>query len=213
MKTPRIWGAVVAVGLAAAGCARQALVTNYYLLEYQPNPVDRRLILDKPFPYRVLVQNFKIPRAYDSIRIIARHSSHQINYYRFSLWAVRPQLAVADNLVQHINAYRLFKDCRREYLEERPDYEITGEILQIERFESELYTAAHLKMNFVLYDYGTGDKLVQHDFDREVPLPSGDVTLFAKALSDLLAEEAENFLAAVVKRLTPTESTETEAER
>ena len=148
----RIFLTAILFLIIAAGCTRQILVTSYYLLEYQPSPRNEKLILEKQIPHRVQVRNFKIPRSYDSIRIIARFSSHQINYYRYSLWAVRPQVAVADMLVQHINAYHLFKGCQREFLEERPDYEITGEIFQIEKFDSEQYSAAHLKMSFDLYD-------------------------------------------------------------
>ena len=175
-------------------CSRQALVTTYYLLDYYPNAVNQNLLYEEPIPYRVQVVNFKIPRSFDSIRIIARFSSHQINYYRYSLWAVRPQIAAADLLVQHINAYGLFAKCQREFLEERPEYEITGEIFQIERFESEKYSAAHLKMNLELYDRENNDLLIRHAFDRENDIPTGNMSIFAKAISDIINEETEIFL-------------------
>ncbi len=181
-----------------AGCAKQALETSYYLIEFASNPSNPKLVRPEPIPYRVQVLNFKIPRSYDSIRMIARFSSHQINYYRYSLWAVRPQIAVADLIVQQVNAYRIFKDCQREFLDERPDFEITGEVSQIERFESEKYNAAHLKMEFDLYNYSSKDIILTHNFDREVPIPFGNMTIFAKAVSDIVAEESENFLVKVI---------------
>jgi len=199
--------------LFSTGCARQMLVPGYYLLEYRPAMDNPGLKLLEPLPYRVQVSSLKIPRSYDSIRIIARFSTHQINYYRYSLWAVRPQVAIADLLAQHINAYRLFRDCQREYLEERPDYEISGEILQIERFESERYCAAHLKMTLDFYDYDSNDLLVSHSFDREMPIPAGSMTIFAKALSDILDDEAENFLVKVVKYFQPAEEDTVQAEK
>ena len=191
--------------ILTAGCTRQMLVTSYYLLEYQPSQKNELLQLDSPIPSRIQVMNFKIPRSYDSIRIIARFSSHQINYYRYNLWAVRPQVAVADMLVQHINAYHLFKDCQREYLEERPDYEITGEINQIERFDSEEYSAAHLKMRLDFYEYDSKERVVTHQFDREVPIPTESMTIFAKAVSDIVEQETENFLVKVVEYFYPPE--------
>ncbi|MDP8240163.1 MAG: ABC-type transport auxiliary lipoprotein family protein [Candidatus Hatepunaea meridiana] len=209
MKTKQIIIFIIAA-LLIAGCTRQTLVTSYYLLEYQPSPNNNQLILDKPIPFRVQVRNFKIPRSYDSIRIIARFSSHQINYYRYSLWAVRPQIAVADLLVQHINSYHLFKDCQREYLEERPEYEITGEILQIEKFDNEQYSAAHLRMSFDLYDYDSKDRLVNHTFDREIPTPTESMTIFAKVISDIVEEETEIFLSKVVEYFYPPESDSTQ---
>ena len=176
------------------GCGRQALVTTYYLLDYYPSPDNEKLILTDPIPHKVQVMNFKIPRSFDSIRIIARYSSHQINYFRYSLWAVRPQIAAADLLVQHINAYRLFEQCQREFLEERPEYEITGEIFQIERYDSEKYSSAHLKMNFEFYDRENNNLLIRHPFDRDNEIPKGNMAIFAKAISDIINEEAEIFL-------------------
>ncbi len=194
---------VLAACMTLAGCAKKTLDTSYYLIEFASNATNPKLIRAEPLPYRVQVLNFKIPRSYDSIRMIARFSSHQINYFRYSLWAVRPQIAVADLVVQQVNAYRLFKDCQREFLDERsnferPDFEITGEVSQIERFESEKFSAAHLRMDFDLYDYNNKDIILTHNFDREVQIPGGNMTIFAKAISDIVAEESENFLIKVV---------------
>ncbi len=181
------------------GCASKPLVTTYYLLDYFAAETNEKLQLDEPLPHSVQVVNFKIPRSFDSIRIIARFSSHQINYYRYNLWAVRPQIAIADLLVQHINSYRLFQNCKREFLDERPDFEITGEIFQIEKYESENYSAAHLKMVFELYDRNTNELLVRHMFDKERSVPQENMTIFAKAMSDMIQNEAEIFLEKAVE--------------
>ncbi len=188
------------------GCAGQALVTTYYLLDYYPTTTSLKLLRENPLPYRVQVMNFKIPRSFDSIRIIARFSSHQINYYRYSLWAVRPQVAATDLLIQHINAYQLFQACQREYLTERPDYEITGEIFQIEKFESEGYSAAHLKAAFEMVDREKNETIIRYEFDRETKVPEQDMAIFAKALSDIIQSETELFLEEVVDYFYPPET-------
>ncbi|MBM3329871.1 MAG: hypothetical protein FJY67_10455 [Calditrichaeota bacterium] len=202
-RSPVFLGLFLIALVILAGCAKQQLATSYYLIEYAPSPVNPQLKLSEPIPYRVQVRNFKIPRSYDSVRIIARYSSHQIDYYRYSLWAVRPQVAVADLLVQHIKAYNLFRNCQREFLEERPDFEITGEVTQIERFESEAYTAAHLRMRFEFYDSGSNDILLLHEFDREISIPPGNMSIFAKAVSDLISQESEQFLVKIVTHFYP----------
>ncbi len=198
---------LIVVALAfLISCAKQQLVTSYYLIEYAPNAVNPKLKLKDPLPYRVQVINFKIPRSYDSVRIIARYSSHRIDYYRYSLWAVRPQVAIADLIVQHINTYRLFRNCQREFLEERPDFEITGTVEQIELYESEKYNAAHLKLRYDFYDYNSKDVLVFHTCDREVPIPIGNMSIFAKVISDIIQEETEIFLEKIITHLIPTEA-------
>jgi len=192
------WTALLCVALLM-GCSRPVSTTRYYLLEYSPIAKNKSLMLEKPIDKQVQVMNFKIIRSYDSSHIIARFASHQINFYHYSLWAVRPQIAIADLLVQHINTYQLFKDCQREYLDDNPDFEISGEIQQVEKYESQEYTAAHLKMRFDLYDYESKDRRVTYSFDREIPIPTGDMTIFAKVLSDISQEEAEKFLVKVVE--------------
>lgn len=192
------------------GCSRNIMVTTYYLLDYYPAAKNEKLILERPIPAATQVTTFKIPRSFDSIRIIARFSSHQINYYRYSLWAVRPQIAVADLIVQHINAYTLFHECQREFLHKIPDYEITGEIYQIELYDSDDYAAAHLKMVIELYDRSKNERVVIHEFDEERSIPVDNMTVFAKALSDIINIETENFLEKVVLYFYPPEEEETE---
>jgi hypothetical protein len=53
-------------------------------------------------------------------------------------------------------------------------------------------------MSFNFKDYDRNELLVMHELDREVQIPPEQMTIFAKALSDLVAEEAENFLVKVV---------------
>jgi len=188
------------------GCTRKVVRTAYYLLDYHTTALNEKLKLEEPLPFRVQVMTFKIPRSFDSIRIIARHSTHQINYYRYSLWAVRPQTAVADLLAQHINDYGLFQECQREYLSKRADLEISGEIFQIEIFSSDKYSAAHLKMIFELYDRTNDKRLIVHQFDRETPIPLDNMTIFAKALSDIVNQEAEVFFEKIVDHFQPPET-------
>ncbi|MFC2150573.1 ABC-type transport auxiliary lipoprotein family protein [Calditrichota bacterium] len=204
MKLNRAIIVTIAI-LVLAGCTRHVLQTSYYLLEYQPRQNIKKLIVKKPLPYSVEVRSFKIPRSYDSIRIIARYSSHQIDYYRYSLWAVRPQIAIADLIMQHVNTYKLFKSCQREFLEERPQYEITGEIQQIERYDNEGFSAAHLKARIDFIDYETNELIVSHEFDRELKIPPENMTIFAKAVSDMISDETNQFLEKVVDHFIPPE--------
>lgn len=178
-------------------CAPTRTETKYYLIDYSaPSSKDNKVV-ESVLPYKAQVSTLKIPRSFDSIRIIARFSSHQINYYRYSLWAVKPQIVIADLLAQHINAYNLFEKCQREYLEERPDFDISGEIMQIERFDSENYTAAHLRMAFEIHSIKNGQLLVHHEFDVTIPITADQdrtMSLFAKAISDIVQRQTDLFI-------------------
>lgn len=175
-------------------CTAKSIRPKYYILDYRPISNDARLTIDKPFPYKLQVQTMKIPRTFDRVNIVVRYSAHQLDYYRYSLWAIRPQITISDLIANHIAEYGIFEQCQREFLDEPPDLEITGEIMAIEQFASEQYTAAHLAMKLYLRSYESYDILLKHEFDVEEEMPVFKMELFAKTLSDLLSSELDQFI-------------------
>jgi len=179
-------------------CASKAIHPKYYILDYQPVLRDSSFILEKPLPYRVQVQTMKIPRTFDRISIVVRYSAHRLDYYRYNLWAIRPQITVSDLIANHINNYGIFEQCQREFFDVRPDYEIVGSIEAIEKFANESYTATHLAVKLYLRSYDGYDNLMSHEFDREEEMPVFRMELFAKKLSDILKEETDIFISKMI---------------
>ncbi|MBN2013076.1 membrane integrity-associated transporter subunit PqiC [candidate division KSB1 bacterium] len=175
-------------------CATKTIRPQYYILDYRPVLRDSTLTPKKPFAYSVQVSTMKIPRTFDRVSIVVRYSAHRLDYYRYNLWAIRPQITISDLIAQHISEYKIFAKCQREFLEERPDYEIVGAIEAIEKFESDSYIAAHLAMKLYFRTYEGYDDLLVHEFDREEEMPLFRMELFAKKLSDILREETDIFI-------------------
>ena len=175
-------------------CATKSIQPKYYILDYQPVLRDSTLMASKPFPYKVQVQTMKIPRTFDRISIVVRYSAHRLDYYRYNLWAIRPQITISDLIADHISRFALFKNCQREFLEERPDYEIIGHIEAVEKFDHEQYIAAHLALKLYLRTYDGYENLLSHEFDRVEEMPVFEMELFAQKLSDILEEEVNQFI-------------------
>jgi len=175
-------------------CATKSIQPKYYILDYQPVLRDSTLMVEKPFPYKVQVQTMKIPRTFDRVSIVVRYSAHRLDYYRYNLWAIRPQIIISDLIADHISRFGIFKKCQREFLEERPDYEIIGNIEAIEKFDHEQYTAAHLALKLYLRTYDGYENLLIHEFDRIEEMPVFQMELFAQKLSDILEEEVNQFI-------------------
>ena len=190
----RTWFFLGLAWLLFTECATKAIRPQYYILDYRPVLRDSTLTVDPPFPYKVQVNTMKIPRTFDRVSVVVRYSAHRLDYYRYNLWAIRPQITISDLIANHISEYGIFSKCQREFLEERPDYVITGTILAIEKFDNESYTAAHLAMKLYLRSYEGYDNLLVHEFDREAEMPVFRMELFAKKLSDILREEVDNFI-------------------
>jgi len=180
--------------LLLAQCSSTTIHPKYYILDYRPVLRDSSYVLAKPFPYRVQVQTMKIPRTFDRVSIVVRYSAHRLDYYRYNLWAIRPQVTVSDLVAAHINSYGIFEQCQREFFDVRPDYEIVGSIEAIEKFDNESYTAAHLSLKLYLRSYDGYENLLSHEFDREEEITAFKMELFAKKLSDVLKEETDIFI-------------------
>jgi len=179
-------------------CATKTIQPKYYILDYRPVVRDSTLIIAQPFPYKVQVQTMKIPRTFDRVSIVVRYSAHRLDYYRYNLWAIRPQITISDLIADHISRYGIFKQCQREFLDERPDYEIIGYIEAIEKFDNEAYTAAHLAMKLYLRTFDGYENLLSHEFDREEEMAVFRMELFANKLSDILEEEANKFIEKII---------------
>lgn len=179
-------------------CSTQTFQRSYYILDYKPVLRDSLFKIQKPFPYHVQVQTMKIPRTFDRVNIVVRYSIHQLDYYHYQLWAIRPQVTVSDLIANHISSYHIFDSCQREFLDEKPDYEIIGSIEAIEKFDNNAYTAAHLAMKLYLRHYDGYDNLLSHEFDREIEMPVFRMELFAKKLSDILKEEIDIFISKMI---------------
>ena len=175
-------------------------------MDYKPVLQDSTLKLDKPLPFKVQVHTMKISQTFDRVGIVVRYSTHQLDYYRYQLWAIRPQIVVSDLMAKHMSNYHVFQSCQREFLEERPDFEIIGTIDAIEKFDNQAYTAAHFAMHLYLRHYNSYENILSHEFDREEEMPSFRMELFAKKLSDILYEEVDIFIKKIIEHFQQGES-------
>lgn len=180
-------------------CMTKAIHPKYFILDYRPVLRDTSLTINPPIPNIVQVQTMKIPRTFDRVNIVVRYSAHRLDYYRYNLWAIRPQTTISDLIAHHITEYGIFHRCQRELLDERPDFEIVGSIDAIEKFDHETYTAAHFAMKMSLRTYEGYETLLTHEFDREEEMPVFRMELFAKKISDILQEEVDDFIRKIIQ--------------
>lgn len=194
MKMIRI--AYICLLLLLFGCS-QTQWAKYYLLDYVP-PVLENDRLSESFNYSIQVQEFKIDRTYDNSRIVIRQSAHEVYYDRLSLWARRPPDAIASLITNHIKALNLVTNCRRTFLESRPDFIISGTIHNIEKYMSDIpqneFLRADLSISLQMIDTKTDKIVVRHNFIRYTPLYTQSMSYFAKTLSDTLKNEISIFL-------------------
>jgi uncharacterized lipoprotein YmbA len=184
--------------LLVIGCSTPPIERNYYVVDYNPVPNNPKLILSEALPFRVQVPDSRISKIYDRSQLVFRHSAHKIEYSPYDLWAVRLSSAIADAMTNHFVRYNTFSVTQRDFLIEKPDYEIVTNINRLEFLKSDYYKAVHLDMDVFLRKGSDLSYLTRHSFNREVEVYSDEVEIFVQQLSKIVKEETDLFIEKVL---------------
>ncbi len=162
-------------------------VKEYYLLAYEPK-IEKKDIPDKhffPVKAKIEIETFDLNRIYDRNQIVVRNSLHKMNFSKKDNWASRPQKVIAELLVTHINAYQIFSDCRRDYIDFSADYYLTGRINSIEKYKNEVMSYAFIDMDIFLRDKDH-TIILSHKIKKLIEMKTDKTDYFVKVLSDKL---------------------------
>ncbi len=179
-------------------CGSVPIERQYYIIDYNPVPTNPQLILTTPLPYRVQVPDSRVSRVYDRSQVVFRYSSHRIEYSAIDLWAVRLSSAIPDVLTKHFLQYNTFAVTQRDFLIERPDYEVISFINRVELLKSDYYKAIYLDMDIFLRRGPDLAYIVRHSFNREYEVYTDDVEIFVQNLSRIIKEETDIFIEKVL---------------
>jgi ABC-type uncharacterized transport system auxiliary subunit len=174
-------------------------VKDFYVLSYLPGPesLDRFRVTGLPIDARVQVENFEMNRIYDRNSIVVRESLHKLSFDQKSNWALRPDRALPELVINHINSANIFKECKSDYVLTSPDYFITGTINNIEIYNGEGAVMTHLNLNIELRDKGR-KILVSQRIDLKKEIRKYDITLFVKTIGEALSAGVHEFLVETV---------------
>ncbi len=87
---------------------------------------------------------------------------------------------------------------QRDFLIERPQYEVVTIVSQIEMLQSEFYSGAHISMDIILRRAEDMEYIVRHSFDREIELFTDNVEMFVQQCSNIIKEETDTFIEKVL---------------
>ena len=137
-----------------------------YLIEAEPI---RRYLKESERPYSAVVElePFKVSRAYNRNEIVFRRSELEIRFEKHHIWAVRPPDMITDTIEQYFDNASLFTHLDRDFLEDRPEYKLSGAVKAIERYDSGDLWFARLSMSMQLVDAKDSKVIWRGDFDEE----------------------------------------------
>lgn len=190
----RILAALAVVSLA--GCFNAPRGYRYYVLDYVPEASAERLAKG-PWPATLLVRNFDMGEAYLRSELVYRTSAHEILYRTRDRWALRPEHVVSDMVRKHMIAINLFRTIQNQYEEDMPDWELRGNVVSLEEYQSTAGRFAHLELRFDLLR-GSDNKVVwSRDFDLRREIKGEDPVLVVRALSSLLEASVDRTAQAI----------------
>lgn len=179
---------------------REAVVQNYYVMEYFPHTENKDLFQTKPLDMSVRINDVIIPSIYNQREIVIRHSGPRITYSVNDLWAMRPTEFLPGLITKRVSVYNLFRFVSREYLDQRPDSEISVRINNIELYDrgAEGKTAS-INMNFQFTESQARNRFVEHNVSREQKILDDKVETFVQTINEIILEETDAFLFKVLR--------------
>jgi len=189
------------LALIFLSCSRQAMIRRYYVVEMPANEnLEQETKIDYQFDYKVDVRDFWVARAFDQTRIALRTQSHELNYYFYHHWAVKPSTAVADVVYEWAQREALFSRLIRG-ISFNPDFLIVGEIKTLERLEQDKESYAHVHYRLELRKYKSEVTLVQFETDQTRRVKDNTMNAFADTASEITIAIAEEFFGRVTSYL------------
>jgi ABC-type uncharacterized transport system auxiliary subunit len=176
----------LAGGLAA--CLRlhvPAPMMHDYRLDYGPPQVEGR-----PLPVVLQVAPLKVAAVYDREPIVYRYRIYSTGAYFDSRWSANPGSMATDMLARDFGDSGLYRAVQRGPSLLTSDYQVGGEIEEIEEEANASGCAAHLQLRMLVVRLRPGKSdpvLLQHAYTGDEPCPCNQPPALVAAMSQAFA--------------------------
>lgn len=185
MSIQKLFLLLLALFLLAGCFGGKVPETRYYVLDYVPLPHPERQ-KKGPLPISLRIAEFDVAEVYRRPELVYRQSAHELRFYNFHKWAVKPSHIIGDMVEKHIKQSGYFKDVSRSGVNFNPDYTLSGVVLAIEEFDSRNKWYAHLALSFSLEDHKKNQIVWQKNYDLRKGVPQQEPIYVIRELSYLL---------------------------
>lgn len=189
---------ILLAGLLLPGCRSSRTATNrYYILEY-PRDISAN-IPDHTIESSCYVNPVDIYPAFSTNQIAFREDSHEIRYYSFNHWAIRPEAGFTRILLDYLDDNRIFSRVYHTSPVHDAIYTIETVVhrLEVVRESNDYY--AHLIVRFRLIDNDSGNIVSEHLNSNTTEMDDPNLNLFARSVSGMFVEELDHFLSGILK--------------
>ncbi|MCK6553379.1 ABC-type transport auxiliary lipoprotein family protein [Candidatus Binatia bacterium] len=170
---------------AGAGCislTQPAPEVRAYRLDYQP-PVISDL---SPLPVTLRIAPLSANALYDRLAIVYRDDPYSTGTYLSDRWGASPGQMLGDLLARDFAASGLYRAVQQGPAAVSGDYQLGGQIEEIEEREVAGTCSANARLRFLLLRTATGSTspvLMQSTYEEREPCDCADVRAFVAAMS------------------------------
>jgi len=205
MNRKAIWIFMLSL-LMLSGCfGRKSVMQKYYLLELPAVADSVHEKTQSKTSATCGIAEVKVADAFASSRIALRTNTHELRYYSYHKWAVRPGIVLSQLVEQYLQEQRIFAFTSNRNLKRLPDYELYTEVKHLEVVERDDALAAHLNIEFQLVDNSSGEILLRHKADSRNPLAEKKLNLFTATIGEIVHNELQVLSQKIISYLESTE--------
>ena len=185
---------VLGLMMLVSGClSEKNVITRHYTIEWSGNLNEAGTTNGPLIPGRCEIDQVEISPMYEKTQIVNRSGSHEVTYYKYHQWAIRPSVAVMEVIRTYLEDADVFESVSARYSRNIPDYRFSTNIRRLEVIESKNLFQAHLELDLKLINNADGRILIDHKANRTEDLAKKELNLFASAISNMLVSELGTF--------------------
>jgi ABC-type uncharacterized transport system auxiliary subunit len=186
---------ILASGVLLPGCrGGRALTNRYYLLEYPDDVSVNFPESSAKIGRSCFVNSVDVYPPFATNQIAHRENTHELSYYAFNQWAVRPESSLTRILLDFLDKYRVFEQVYHTHPAPETDYTIDTAVQRMEIVSENNDYHASIAVRFRLLDNISGEIAAEHVAQSMKEMKHRDINLFAGAISSMFVEELGVFI-------------------
>jgi len=188
---------ILVISLLLGSCISSKNVTRKYYTIELPDVKTGDIDTTVYFKANCEILGVTVSNVYAGNKIANRSKSNEISYYQYHQWAVRPTLAIKEEISEYFSAGNLFGGIRSRYINTDVEYGVKAWVSRLEVMERKNEFVARLDIELALVDMDKGKVLLTHSASQDQVLNSKDLNLFSQTISSMIYDELVNFEIAV----------------
>ncbi len=198
----KIYLLALLVAVLFSGCrGTESVINRFYLLEY---PADQRYWEQEaypPLPASLEIASVSVHPAFSAHQIAIREESHEIRYFTFNEWAIRPGNSLTTLLKDFFHFNPVFQELVPRQTPRIADYTLETTVFQLEVVKERNRYQARIHLEFKLIDNRSAVVVASHSADQIRELEKRNLNLFAGAINEMFLKEVHELAKQIFERI------------